>query len=96
MIAGGAGGSDRLLTVTVGQSTGSDVEDGPGGAVDGRGATANATSAAANEAEAGGHMGRVSSSHVKLNFKKYRLFVRLKFYHLKNIEQTDVAKSQRR
>ena len=39
---------------------------------------------------------RGSSSHVKLNFKKYRLFVRLKCYHLKNIEQTDVAKSQRR
>ena len=40
--------------------------------------------------------GRGSSSHVKLNFKKYRLFVRLKFYHLKNIEQTDVDKSKRR
>ena len=39
---------------------------------------------------------RGSSSHVKLNFKKYRLFVRLKFYHLKNIEQTDVDKSKRR
>ena len=25
--------------------------------------------------------GRGSSSHIKLNFKKYRLFVRLKFYH---------------
>ena len=39
---------------------------------------------------------RGSSSHIKLNFKKYRLFVRLKFYHLKNIEQTDVDKSKRR
>ena len=41
-------------------------------------------------------VGRGSSSHVKLNFKKYRLFVRLKFYHLKKIEQTDVDKSKRR
>ena len=28
-------------------------------------------------------------ARINLNFKKYRLFVRLKFYHLKNIEQTD-------
>ena len=27
--------------------------------------------------------------HFKLNFKKDRLFVRLKFHHKKNIEQTD-------
>ena len=34
-------------------------------------------------------------SHLNLNFKKYRLFVRLKFYHLKKIEQTDGGLARR-
>ena len=56
-IAGGEGEADRLLTVTAGESAGSDTRDGPGGAVAGGGATADATSTAADEAEACGYHG---------------------------------------
>ena len=34
-------------------------------------------------------------AHFKLNFKKYRLFIRLKFYHKKNIEETDGGLARR-